>query len=79
MAKAWGRGQGGRGVAKAVGAWSRPWGCCHCLGGIAKAEGRGQAVVAWPRPWVRGQRVRGVVKQWGHSQVGGGVAKAVGA
>ena len=66
-------------MAKAVEAWSRPWGRGHCLGGVAKAVGHGQAVVAWPRPWVRGQSVRGVVKQWGHSQGCRGVAKAVGA
>ena len=37
MVKALGRFQGRVGVAKAVGAWPRPWGRRQDLGGVAKA------------------------------------------
>ena len=58
-------------MAKALGAWPRPWGLGQGRVGVAKA------VEAFPRSWARGQGVEGVVKAVGRCKGLGGVVNAV--
>ena len=71
----WERRQGRGGMAKAVGAWPRPWGHVQGLVGVVKAvranpNPNPKALGAWPRPW-------GMAKAVGVGQGRGRVAKAV--
>ena len=75
----WWRHQSCGGVAKAVGAWPRPWGVAKAVGARPRRWGRGkgrwsavEAVEAWPK------FVGAWPKSWGRSKSRGGGTKAVG-